>query len=387
MDILSRVQQITDEIIAWRREIHRWPELGGQEVQTCALIVETLEKLGVAYQIVDTGVIGFIKGGQPGKTIALRADLDCLPVQEDTGLEFSSQRPGLMHACGHDAHTAMLLGAAKVLVQLAPSLHGNIKLFFQPSEESHPGGALKLIAAGALEQVDLVVGLHVLPLLPKGSLGVKAGTIMAAADTFELKIVGRGGHGAAPHLTIDPIVIAAEVILGLQTIASRRVDPQEPVVITVAAIHGGEVNNIIPQEVYLKGTVRTLSPELRAQAPSLLEQKISGIVQSAGGDFSLDYRLGYPALVNDQQAVQLVTASALKVLGPDGVSNLEKASMSGEDFAYYAQQVPACFAFLGTGITGQEPVHWHSPHFIVDEETLPIGTAILVQTAVDFITS
>lgn len=388
MDTLSKARQIKDEVISWRREIHRWPELGCQEVKTCALVMEALKALGVECRVAaGTGVIGLIKGGMPGKTIALRADMDALPIQEESGLPFASQRPGIMHACGHDAHAAMLLGAAKILAGMASKLKGNVKLLFQPSEEHHPGGAKPLIAEGALEnpRVDLVVGLHVDPLMPGGHLGLKTGTVMAAADTFELRILGKGGHGAAPHLTVDPVVLAAQVVLALQTIASRRVDPLEPVVVTVGSIHGGEVNNIIPEEVSLKGTVRTLSPLLRQRVQGMLVELVSGIVRGAGGDFDLQYRPGYPPVVNDTQAASLVKAAAAKVLGPEGVVEVHRASMGGEDFAYYAQEVPGCFAFLGVGTPDGEPVPWHNPRFKLDEDALIYGTAVLVQAALDFL--
>lgn len=386
--MLSKARAITDEIISWRREIHRWPELGGQEVKTCTLITEALKDLGVEYRVAaGTGVIGLIKGGMPGKTVALRADMDALPIQEESCLPFASQRPGIMHACGHDAHVAMLLGAAKILTGLAPKLAGNVKLLFQPSEEHFPGGAKPLINEGALEnpKVDLVVGLHVDPILPGGILGLKTDTVMAAVDTFELTISGRGGHGAVPHLTVDPVVLTAQVILALQTIASRRVDPLEPVVVTVGSIHGGEANNVIPDKVFLKGTVRTLRPTLGEHVQVMLEEMVSGIVRGAGGEFDLQYRPGYPPLVNNPEAVLLVKAAAGKVLGLEGVLEVKRPSMGGEDFAYYALEVPACFAFLGVGAADLEPVPWHNSRFRLDEESLAYGTAILVQSALDFL--
>lgn len=387
-NILAEAEKIKIEIIRWRREIHSWPELGGQETQTQALVIRALEEMGIEYRTAaETGVLGLIRG-QGSKTVALRADLDALPVQEETGLPFASQRPGLMHACGHDAHTAMLLGAAKVLNGMAHELPGNVRLIFQPSEEHHPGGALPLIQEGALQDphVDMVFGLHVEPLLPKGVLGIKEGAAMAAADTFTLKVIGRGGHGSAPHMTIDPIVLASQVVLGLQTISSRRVDPRDPVVLTIGAIHGGEVNNIIPAEVTLKGTVRTLSPGLRSRMPELIEAVVGGITRGSGGDYQLDYRMGYPPLVNDPNAVGVMRTAARKILGAQGVKDIRRSVMGAEDFSYYAQKVPACFAFLGMGDKETPPVPWHSPKFIVDEEVLPLGTAVLAESALEYLT-
>jgi amidohydrolase len=388
LDTLLKAREIQEDIVNWRRDIHQWPELGCQEVRTSALITAALQAMGVKCQgVAGTGVVGLINGGLPGKTIALRADMDALPLQEESGVPFASQKPGVMHACGHDAHVAMLLGAAKILAVLAPRLQGNIKLLFQPSEEHHPGGAKALIGEGVLEnpQVEMIIGLHVDPLTPGGVLSWKSGTIMAAADTFKLTIIGTGGHGAKPHLTIDPVVLSAQVILALQTIASRRVDPLEPIVVTVGSIHGGQANNVIPEQVVIKGTVRTLNPILQQRVPVMLEELVAGIVRGAGGDYILQYQTGYPPVVNDSNAVMLVQAAAVKVLGSAGVQEVHRPSMGGEDFAYYAQKVPGCFAFLGVGSLDVEPSPWHNPRFTLDEAALPFGTAILVQSALDFL--
>jgi len=389
-EIKTRVKGIKEQITQWRREIHQNPELGFQEMKTSALVTKVLQELGLEVKrVAQTGVVGLLKGAQPGKTIALRADMDALPIQEESGLSFASCCPGVMHACGHDAHTAMLLGAANVLAGLRDKLTGQVKFIFQPCEEGPPGGAEPMVAEGVMEnpRVDTVVGLHVVPHLPSGFVGIKAGPVMAAADGFELTVLGKGGHGATPHLTVDPIVIAAELVLALQAIPSRRVDPLEPIVITVGQINGGQASNIIPEKVYLRGTIRTLSETLRIRAPKLIEQTVRGVVEAHGASYEMNYQPGYPVVINHDKAVNLVREAARRVLGKDMVLDISRPTMGGEDFAYYAQKAPGCFFFLGVARPGEPVYPWHHPKFNLDEEALPAGVAVMCQTAVDFLKS
>ncbi|MDA8234298.1 MAG: amidohydrolase [Clostridia bacterium] len=387
-EIRDKVEGIKARVIEWRREIHRNPELGFEEEKTAALVAGVLEGLGLEVtRVAGTGVVGLLRGAKPGKTIALRADMDALPIEEESGVDFASGCPGVMHACGHDAHTAILLGTATVLTGLREQLSGQVKFIFQPSEERPPGGAEPMIAEGVMESptVDTVVGLHVVPHLPAGFVGVKPGSVMAAADNFDLAILGKGGHGATPHLTVDPIVIAAEVVLALQAIPSRRVDPLEPIVITVGEIKGGQAPNIIPEKVYLRGTIRTLNQILRSKAPKLIEQTVKGITEAHGAAYELEYQPGYPVVINHEETVQLVREAASQVLGEDRVVVIPRPTMGGEDFAFFAQKAPGCFFFLGVARQGEVIYPWHHPKFNLDEEALPAGVAVFCQTVVDFL--
>src|SRR5579864_1037120 len=302
--------QIDDLVIGWRRAIHREPELGFAEHKTSALVERELARAGIpSRRVAQTGVVGLLEGSKPGKTLLLRADMDALPLQERSGEPFSSIVPNVMHACGHDAHTAMLLGAAVSLAPLRVELAGNVKFVFQPAEEG-PGGAKPMIEAGVLDapRVDAAVMIHVLPLLPAGVIGWRTGPIQASSDEFILHIIGRGGHAASPHLGVDTIPIAAEVVSALQRIASREVDPLESVVVSIGTISGGYRRNIIAERTEIGGTIRCYNEELRASMPRRIERIVSGICRSHGATYTIDFEPGYPPVINDARLTKLIVA-------------------------------------------------------------------------------
>jgi amidohydrolase len=385
MDLRSRAQAIQDDLVAIRRAIHQRPELSGQERETAALVAGRLRDWGIEVRegVGGTGVVGMVRGKLEGGTVGLRADMDALPITEANRVPYCSEREGVMHACGHDAHVACVLGAARLLVENAAALQGNVKLVFQPHEEIPPGGAQAMIAEGVLDNppVSAMVALHCDSSLPVGKVGVKAGPILAAADEFTLSIQGESGHAALPHNAVDAIVAASEVITALQTIASRRVDPLSPVVVTVGTIHGGVQFNVICDRVTMEGTARTLDPQLTEAMPSMIESVVAGAVQVHGARFELDYRRGYPVTMNDSAITDIVSQAVRSLLG-DGALCEVRELMGGEDFAYFAQNVPSCFFRLGIRNEERGIVYpLHHPHFDLDEAALSIGAAVLTQSA------
>lgn len=384
--IAERVRAVLPRVVEQRRDFHRHPELAYEEVRTSGKVLEWLGALGLEVQsgIGKTGVIARLRGARPGKTIALRADMDALPVQEANVHAFASTVAGRMHACGHDAHTAMLLGVATVLTDLRHAIAGEVRFLFQPAEEGL-GGAVPMIEAGAVDGVDLALGQHMGPTHPTGTIAVTRGPAMAATDFFTLKIVGRGGHGAYPHLSVDAIPIAAQVVSALQTIVSRSVDPLEAAVVTIGTIQGGFRNNVIAPEVEMTGTVRTFDRTLRESMPARVERIVRGVAEAHGARYELDYALNYPALVNDANVAQLVERAAAEVVGAERVRVIPP-SMAGEDFAYYAERVPACFYWLGCRPPGaQEVANLHSPSFDIDEDALPIGVTVMARAALELL--
>lgn len=372
------------EIIEWYKHLHRFPELAHLELETSAFIREKLKAWG--YQVSScgesTGVLGVLSKGD-GPVVALRADMDGLPIVERTEHGFGSENPGLMHACGHDAHMAIVLGVAKTLA--TADFRGTVKLLFQPAEEAPPGGAIGMIEAGALEnpRVDRIFGLHVNPSLSTGTVGVKSGVLMASPDDFLIKIKGRGGHGAKPHLAVDPITIAAQAILALQNIISRRVDPLEPAVLSFGSIHGGEVYNVIPEEVVIKGTVRTLEAQVASEIKALIEETLAGVTQAYGATYEFNYIKGYPPLINSSEVTNRVQVLLCELLGKDKVIPLNRPSMGGEDFAHYLNQIPGTFLFLGIKPETSESHPWHHPCFEVDQEALLVGHNVLLALTLD----
>jgi amidohydrolase len=377
--ILAEARSQSDWIVGLRRELHRFPELMYEEVKTSQLVCDTLDQLGIAYErgIAETGVVATLGTGD-SPCIALRADMDALPIHEETDVPFRSEVDGKMHACGHDCHTAMLLGAAKLLRERESELQGTVRLLFQPAEEGGAGGK-RMRDEGALENpgVERIFGLHVWPMLPTGTIGSRTGTFLAAAGEMDITIRGKGGHAAMPHLCIDPVVTAAKVITELQTIVSRQLDPLDSGVISVTTIHGGEAYNVIPETVRLTGTIRALTTDrfrwLQDRVQSLATQVATANDCTATVEF-LDN--AYPPTVNDAEVWSDVRAFAGELLGSDAVHEIPPV-MGGEDFAFYTERVPGCFVGLGvrnesTGCT----YHVHHPMFKVDEEALPIGSAL-----------
>ena len=386
MDIKKQIQALSQkhaaEMIALRRQLHQYPETALQEFQTQKVIAAKLKSVGckVNAKLWKTSVVGLLSGKGKGRTVGIRSDMDALPITEQTGDPFASKNPGKMHACGHDVHMATIWGAAKILSELQNEFSGNVKFLFQPSEEVHPGGAKPMIEAGALKNpdVEMMFGLHVDSSIPAGAIGAKDGPMMAQADDWSIEIIGRPGHGARPHETIDPVVTASNVVLALQTISSRKVNPFIPVVVSVGVISGGTATNIIPEKVTLKGTARSITPQLTEDLPKMIEKIVAGVCQTHGAEYNLRYNRGYPVLFNDKKICDIYRKAAIELGGRKAVVELEYPSMGGEDFAYFAKAVPGAMVRMGVGnkkIGADKP--WHHPGFKVGENAIPFGASVL----------
>lgn len=376
---LERAEELREFLIAARRHIHQNPELSFEEAETSRFVAAALRAMGYEPEegVGGYGVRAVLRGGAPGKTIALRADMDALPIHEDNDLPFCSRRPGVMHACGHDAHTAMLLAAARALKAERSGLLGNVVFLFQPAEELPPGGAKEMIAAGAMDdpRVDAVFGLHQGVAFDVGRMAIVSGPRSASSDTFRITVIGRGGHAAMPHRTVDPIAIAGLLITALQQLVSRQLSPMQPAVITIGTVHGGTKENVIPDHVTLGGTVRAFDPSVREDIPRRMEAMVKGITEANGARYDLEYHFGYPVLVNDAEMAALAGRAAERVVGPGNVVSSEPA-MAAEDFAYFLQRAPGAFASIGVGTPGRgERPSSHSPRFRLDEDGLPFGVA------------
>ena len=378
-------QRIEPELIAVRRDLHAHPELAFEEVRTAGVVARELARLGIPHQtgVGRTGVVGLIEGGRPGPVLAIRADLDALPIEERTGLTFASTKPGLMHACGHDIHTTTLLGIGAVLKELAPRLAGSVKLVFQPAEETL-GGARAMIAEGVLEapNVDMAIGFHNMPNLPVGRFTYVRGAAMAAADAFDLTIHGKSGHAAYPETTVDPIVAAGAFIGQAQTVVSREVSALHPVVVTIGAIHGGTVRNIIPDEVLLRGSVRTLHASARAAAESGIRRLCVGLEAGMRVRCVLDYVQGVPPLTSDPGMLERTVASVRAQLG-DVIAE-EAPSMGSEDFALFAERVKSFHVRVGSSQPGRED-RLHNSAYQPDEACIAAGVQALARAAVDLL--
>jgi amidohydrolase len=384
--MLAEAQQIKNDLIQWRRTIHRNPELGFNVFQTGELVAQTLNDLGIETQtgVGKTGVVAYL--GEPqGPVIAIRADMDALPIQEENAVEYASQVPGCMHACGHDAHTAMLLGVAKLLSR--KKLSGQVRLLFQPSEEAADeqgiSGAPRMIEDGALEGVDAVIALHVDGKLNTGEICIQEGWVGAAADTFRANIIGRGGHGAYPHQTVDSIWLTSQVLNALYAIPSRQIKPLEPSVVTVGIIEGGTTDNVIPDTVYLEGTLRSFSDEIREQLVQEVERVLS-ITRSLGGDYDLEIERGYPPQHNDPKVAAWLHQVGVDLLGKTKVSEAQR-TMGAEDFSFMTQIAQGAMFNLGVKPPQAEPRYLHTATFDLDEDALPFGSAILAETALRFL--
>lgn len=374
---IKSADQLLPELIAVRRHLHQHPELGFCEEQTAAFVCDFLQTVGISYQRVGkTGIVAEIDSGKPGMTIALRADMDALPVQEMNEAEYASQHAGVMHACGHDAHTTTLLGTAKFLRANLDRWQGKVRLLFQPAEEAPPGGAKGLIEAGALAGVAAIYGLHVSPDLPVGQIGLSAGSIMANTDNFRIRIIGSGGHGAAPHQTIDAVAITCQLVNSLQTIVSRNVNPVDAAVLTVGMISGGTRFNIVAESCELRGTVRTLSLETQSMVRARILALTKAAAEANGAQFEFEYNYGYPAVINPVAGVDVVKQVGADVLGADNVVELEHPSMVGEDFGYYLQEKPGAFFWLGVHSPERTYYPLHSPRFDLSEQAMITGVRV-----------
>lgn len=391
LNIIQEVNRIEEDIISWRRELHQIPEIGLDLPRTTKFIMDELDNMNIEYHTLVNGnaIVGLIKGKEEGKTIGLRADTDALPVKEKTGLEFASNN-GCMHACGHDGHTAILLGVAKVLNENKDKFKGNVKLLFQPGEE-YPGGAKPMIEEGALEnpKVDAVMGLHLGNLgkeIPKGKIGVSYGAMMAAVDVMYIKINGKGSHGAYPHQSIDPIVTASEIVLALQTIISREVDPVEPAVVSVTRIDGGFNHNIIPDSVEIQGTIRTVNEETRQRISRRIEEIVKGITLAHGASYEIDYEFCYPALINSEEFTKGFVESAKKIIPEEDIIEMKSPVMGAEDMSFFLQEVPGTFFYLSNmaEIDGEFHPH-HNPKFDIDEGEMWKGAALIIQNTIDWL--
>jgi amidohydrolase len=384
--ISSLSKKYAKDIIELRREIHRNPELAFQEYETSKLIYNNLSKLGFdkVNKIAETGVTALLNGKVKGKCVGLRADIDALPILEKTGLPFASKNTGKMHACGHDAHTAMLYGAAKILCGLKEHVNGKVKFIFQPAEEKNPGGASVLIKHGVLNnpKVEAIFGQHVIVNKPSGSFGFYPGVMMASQDELYITIIGKSGHGAKPHMTVDPIVIASQVVLALQTIVSRNTNPYEPIVITIGKIEGGSATNIIPAEVKLSGTIRTLNDGLRKKSLKLIDRTIKNITAAAGAKYKFEISPGYPELVNNEKITSFARKTAIEFTGNKNVFEAERF-MGAEDFAFYLKKIPGTFYRIGVGNTSDI----HTPEMNLDEAALPEGAAFMAYLALKYLES
>jgi len=384
--IKPEIKVLSDKIISIRRDIHQHPELAFNEHRTAKLVAERLKSLGIDVQtgIGKTGVVGILKGNSSGKTIALRADMDALPMQETSDIPYKSQNDGVMHACGHDGHTAMLLGAAEALSQKTDKLNGTVKFIFQPAEEGQ-GGARYMIEDGALNGVDEVYGIHLWNYQEYGTVGVKSGPILAAADLFEITVHGKGGHGAAPQGTKDAVVIASHLVQTLQTIVSRNTNPIESTVVTIGQINGGYNFNIIADTVNMKGTARAYTEENRQLIKTRMAEIIKGTEQIFDCTIDFDYEDGYPPTVNHPEESEKLLNAARQIVD-DGAGD-PYLSMGGEDFSYFLQKVPGCFFFVGSAPPDHEPlsVPHHCSHFDFDERALLVGSSVYLQLVEDII--
>lgn len=380
--MLERARQIEDQIIAWRRDIHMHPELTFQEFRTARLVADTLRNMGIEVEtgVGKTGVVARIGEGRPA--VGIRADMDALPIQEANDVPYASKTPGVMHACGHDAHTAILLGIAKILNEMPDRPAGEFRLLFQPSEEAEDAegksGAIRMIEDGALENLDAVIALHVASGEESGKVEISSGFVCASVDSFTATIKGEGCHGAYPHYGIDPIFILAQVINAIHGIRARRIDPVHPALISVGAVHAGDADNVIPSEVHLRGTIRSYNDETRHQLWAELE-KAFAVSRAFGGDYTLNIKKSYPSLYNDPAVSNLIETVTVDLLGREGLAPTS-LGMGAEDFSYMARKAPGAMFSLGAKLDSLNRPH-HSPIFDLDESALAIGAAVLAETA------
>ncbi len=390
IDIKKEVMDLNEELIDLRRDFHRHPELGYQEFRTSKIVKEYLENLGIETKIVtDTGVVGLLRGGKEGKTVLLRADMDALPQEEKTDVDYKSVEEGKMHACGHDGHTAMLLAAAKILAKHRDQLSGNVKFIFQPNEEG--AGALNMINEGVMEEpkVDAAFAIHLWTPIESGKIGICGGPVMGACEVFEVTVMGKGGHTSTPHVGIDPILIASSIIQGIQSLETRETSPLAPITIMVGSIKGGTGCNIIADKVQMEGTIRFLFENEEEEKKKLLEKferVVKGICDAMGTTYQLKFIPSNPAAINDDRMAELVKQAARETL--EGECSVTYRNMAGEDFAEFTQRVPGVLYFVGTG-NEEKGTHYphHHPKFNIDEDTLKTGVEMHVRTVLKYLES
>jgi amidohydrolase len=374
------VEDVREEVIGWRRHLHHNPEVSYHEDETSQFVYETLESFGdlELSRPTKTSVVARLVGAGPGRTLAIRADMDALPIQEENDFEFASQNPGAMHACGHDGHTAMLLGTAKVLSGMRDRIRGEVRFLFQHAEELSPGGGEELVEAGVMDGVDAVIGAHLWAKLPVGKIGVTYGPMMAAPDIFEVTIKGKGGHAAMPHQVVDSIAIGAQVVTNLQHVVSRETDPIDDVVVSVSKFSGGTTHNVIPGTVEMVGTIRTLDPDVRERVPELMERVIKGVTEAHGASYEFRYKPGYRPVINDEEVTREIEETVKDAFGEETLE-IMPPNMGGEDFSAYQQRAPGTFFYVGAGNEEKGIVHpHHHPHFTIDEDALGYGVKMFV---------
>lgn len=382
--IKQLIDKYYEETSTLRQSIHQEPECAFEEFKTAEKVMKFLDKHGIEYKsgIAKTGIVATIKGDKPGKTVLLRADMDALPMSENPNNPFASKVEGKMHACGHDGHTAGLCLCAAVLNEMKDKISGTIKFMFQPAEEAE-GGAYPMIQEGVLDGVDGAFGAHLWGSSPEGVVSIKYGAMMASPDNFRITVKGLGGHGSSPQLAIDPILIASQIVVSLQSIISRKVDPLESCVITVGKFHGGTAPNIIPEEVILEGTLRTLNNDVRKVVPNQMKELVETLAKSYGGSAKFEYLPGYPVLVNNDNLTRITHRALKEFLDEDKIVIVDKPVMGGEDFAYIAQTVPSNFIYVG--IMKDKPISHHHPDFHFDDQNLRVISETLIRSALTFL--
>ncbi|WP_423363796.1 M20 metallopeptidase family protein [Mycoplasma sp. P36-A1] len=386
-DVQTIINKYYQDYSKIRREIHMHPELGMQEYKTQKIIIETLNKLSIEnHKLFETGVVGLIKGKYPGKTILLRADMDALEIDELANVDYKSKISGIMHACGHDGHVAGLLGAAMVLNNLKDELHGNVKLMFQPAEEKD-GGAKQMIELGILEnpKVDAAVGIHLESLANRGQVITKIGAMMSATDRFKIKIVGRGGHAATPHLSVDPIVIGANVITLMQNIRSRYINTLYPAVLSITKFHGGDIFNVIPNTIEIEGTIRAFDQNVINEMQIAMDKILQGQALATDCTYEFEYIKEFPAVINNKELTELANNSISKIINKEDLIKLEEPKMGGEDFSYLGEKVPSTFIYVGISETGKPKPIAHNPYFEWNDESLKTSVAVFTQIVLDYL--
>lgn len=383
----SRIEVLFPRMVELRREFHQSPELSFQEEKTAAVVAAQLKDLGLTPQtkVGGQGVVAVLNGGRPGKTVALRADMDALPIQDEKDCNYRSRVEGVMHACGHDAHMATLLNVARILREVWEEIPGRILFLFQPAEEQIPGGAVSMIQDGALEEVDAIYGVHLWTPLPCGVVGIREGALMAASDAFRIRVIGKGGHGGLPHEATDAVVIASHLVVHLQTIVSRQVDPLKSGVISVGRVEGGTSFNVVAETCELTGTVRTFNPEVRSWLRERIREVAEQTCRMYGARCEVEYEWGYPAVLNDPVEARRVAQVARRMGGDDSVWEIPPV-MAGEDFAYYLQQRPGAFCFVGAGNEEKGFIYpHHHPRFDLDEEAMKVSAELLIRSALSYL--